>query len=757
MKLHNAYIFISSTFTDMVSERDLVMYEIYPELEKWGKSHGININIVDLRWGITEEQAKALHHTIKLCLMKVNEADPLFISFLGDRYGWPPNKEDFNSEIIGKNIDDYVGKDISATELEILQALYNTFYDGSKKDCLFFIRDMSKLSIPDEMKPIFKDERCDAAKSLQERIKTNYKDCTFTYQVEFDTSRKIRYSNNREYYPLYNFVYNDKHLKDFIIDKVKESLMNKYHIDENIEYEVNSNDYIIAKYKESVPVPSIDNALIEMIENTKYSNQGLFLCSGNGKTSAIARLIYNNDKYDYIVRFMGFDVDSNDYYLVAKSIALEIKKRYKLETTPEDKYEEYIQYINDFFKNYQSKKKLVIIIDGINEVRSLYNDWRLFFDCLKVDKLIFTSTTIPSNLVRESDVVINSLSYDEIKDILMFILKKEAKSLSPNMLDKIIKSTNNELVKANYILYYLKRFSVHEKLEETINYLIKLPTFNVIHQTYYELMKVQSERCDPGMLDTIMIILSLSPNGCDLYMLKKLIRHFYGLTNDTINNLDDSIQFVKNFVNEFLLDVNDRLYIVDPWLKDYITRTLYENNIVQLFNTVTIIFLEYLEAIEKGDFKNISDKDFINIEYALGFMPKNTIAAAPISFYIHPEFLYQCLSKRGRKNTNSMYRKIIQKSRGIDYIEDGFILDEKFKALKIQEDSSFKTLLRDMQDTFFSKVYRFLLNLDEDDIKDKDLFFAKYIDTFKDHAFQDTFMTENFEYLLKLYRRKQHA
>ena len=211
---------------------------------------------------------------------------------------------------------------------------------------------------------------------------------------------------------------------------------------------------------------------------------------------------------------------------------------------------------------------------------------------------------------------------------------------------------------------------------------------------------------------------------------------------------------MKNFVNEFLLDVNDRLYIVDPWLKDYVSRTLYENDIVQLFNTSTIIFLEYLEAIEKGDFKNISDKDFINIDYVLGFMPKNTIAAAPMSFYIHPEFLYQCLSKRGRKNTNSMYRMIIQKSRGIDYIEDGFILDEKAKAFKIQEDLSFKVLLRDMQDTFYSKVYRFLLDLDEEVIKDKDLFFARYINAFKDYAFQDTFMTENFEYLLKLYRRE---
>ena len=95
----------------MSGERNMMMYEVYPALKKWGNAYGLNINIVDLRWGITEKQAKDLHHTIKLCLQKVNEADPIFISFLGDRYGWPPEEEDFNSKIIGKNIDDYVGKD----------------------------------------------------------------------------------------------------------------------------------------------------------------------------------------------------------------------------------------------------------------------------------------------------------------------------------------------------------------------------------------------------------------------------------------------------------------------------------------------------------------------------------------------------------------------------------------------------------------------------------------------------------------------
>ena len=52
-------IFISSTFRDMHGERDLLTRFVFPELRRWCYNYCLNIYEVDLRWGITENQANS--------------------------------------------------------------------------------------------------------------------------------------------------------------------------------------------------------------------------------------------------------------------------------------------------------------------------------------------------------------------------------------------------------------------------------------------------------------------------------------------------------------------------------------------------------------------------------------------------------------------------------------------------------------------------------------------------------------------------
>ncbi|ESN94360.1 hypothetical protein HELRODRAFT_164189 [Helobdella robusta] len=54
----NCRIFISSTFQDLFSERDLLVKYIFQELRLRARSIFVNVFEVDLRWGITEEQLK---------------------------------------------------------------------------------------------------------------------------------------------------------------------------------------------------------------------------------------------------------------------------------------------------------------------------------------------------------------------------------------------------------------------------------------------------------------------------------------------------------------------------------------------------------------------------------------------------------------------------------------------------------------------------------------------------------------------------
>jgi len=82
-------IFISSTFRDMQEEREELVKNVYPQLKHFCMQRGIFLTIVDLRWGITAEQAQE-ERTIAICLHEIDRCRPYFVCLMGERYGWVP-------------------------------------------------------------------------------------------------------------------------------------------------------------------------------------------------------------------------------------------------------------------------------------------------------------------------------------------------------------------------------------------------------------------------------------------------------------------------------------------------------------------------------------------------------------------------------------------------------------------------------------------------------------------------------------------
>lgn len=115
-------VFVSSTFRDMQAERDWLVKRVFPALRQRLEPHRIHLVDIDLRWGITPEQADN-DLVLSLCLQQIDECRPFFLGLLGGRYGWVPSK--FPVEV-GKRYDwtqHYIGK--SVTELEILHGVLN--------------------------------------------------------------------------------------------------------------------------------------------------------------------------------------------------------------------------------------------------------------------------------------------------------------------------------------------------------------------------------------------------------------------------------------------------------------------------------------------------------------------------------------------------------------------------------------------------------------------------------------------------------
>ena len=85
-------VFLSSTFKDFAEERDLLVKKVFSELRRLCRQRQVELVDVDLRWGITVEEAEQ-GKVLPICLEEINRARPYFMGFIGDRYGWVPNTQ----------------------------------------------------------------------------------------------------------------------------------------------------------------------------------------------------------------------------------------------------------------------------------------------------------------------------------------------------------------------------------------------------------------------------------------------------------------------------------------------------------------------------------------------------------------------------------------------------------------------------------------------------------------------------------------
>lgn len=84
-------IFVSSTFRDMIAERDELATRAWPALRALCEERAVTITDVDLRWGITREQSER-GEVLPICLAEIDASRPYSIGILGERYGWAPEE-----------------------------------------------------------------------------------------------------------------------------------------------------------------------------------------------------------------------------------------------------------------------------------------------------------------------------------------------------------------------------------------------------------------------------------------------------------------------------------------------------------------------------------------------------------------------------------------------------------------------------------------------------------------------------------------
>jgi tetratricopeptide (TPR) repeat protein len=124
-KSRTVRVFLSSTFRDFAEERDLLVKKVFPELRRRCRERQVELVDVDLRWGITEEQAQR-GEVLPICLAEIDLSRPYFMGFIGDRYGWVPETHQYDLSLLVEQpwLDEHRGGK-SVTELEMLHGVLN--------------------------------------------------------------------------------------------------------------------------------------------------------------------------------------------------------------------------------------------------------------------------------------------------------------------------------------------------------------------------------------------------------------------------------------------------------------------------------------------------------------------------------------------------------------------------------------------------------------------------------------------------------
>jgi Domain of unknown function (DUF4062) len=156
-------LFVSSTFQDIHEERSILQSDVFPILRRLLFARGVTFVAVDLRWGVTREEAEN-GDVLDICLREINRCRPWILGLLGARYGWidPRARERFATQPAFSLLASY--SDASVTELELRHAITNPPSEAPGTNALVYWRvapapDNPFMHLVDDMRGVGADVR----------------------------------------------------------------------------------------------------------------------------------------------------------------------------------------------------------------------------------------------------------------------------------------------------------------------------------------------------------------------------------------------------------------------------------------------------------------------------------------------------------------------------------------------------------------------------------------------------------------------
>lgn len=515
-------LFVSSTFKDMDLERDELVKKVFPLFREWSHSRSLSFTEIDLRWGITEEQANQ-GNVIPICLDEIDNCRPFFICLLGDRYGTSVN--DLSHNILAQHpwLAQQIGKSI--TELEIIYGALSKY--GKNTNAHFYLRTPDFYETPSLDMP--RDnffEISDLGKSNLKALKTSILESKFPVHY---------YSSVQQ---LGESILQD--LKNAVEQEVLHSKNPISKIDWHHNYASRKSQFFFGRKKALQKVSRFLNS---------KRKKGLIITGreGIGKTALIAKLwqehfqdlgIGSNHKDSgYFERFFGpsnllpkeglihfveANAESSTWRGLIKRIIKSGNKKLNLNFPIPETPNEFRTALRKWFVEISlSKKSLVIMLDGIENLED--EDQALDFNWLPIEipkgiKVIITCSegyVLEKLSPRKWEIFsLDSISPADKMLIVTEHLGNYGKSLNSKQISAITENQKTDTpLFLRTLLEELRIFGHFDKLNEYIAYYSSSKDSEDLLLKIFERIENDFELEHPGLVGSIMQLIWGSRHG----------------------------------------------------------------------------------------------------------------------------------------------------------------------------------------------------------------------------------------------------
>jgi hypothetical protein len=490
-------VFISSTFRDMMEERDVLVKFIFPQLRRLCESRGVTWGEVDLRWGVTDEAA-AEGKVLPICLEEINRCRPYFIGLLGERYGWVP--ENIPDELMEKEPwlrEQFKGKK-SVTELEILHGvLRNPHMAGH---AFFYFRDPAYIqSLPK------KDRNDFISKGPEEKEKL----------------QKLKEQIRKSGLPVHENYPDPKALGEFVLADLT-AVINK-HWPEGSQPDPLTREALdhaaFAGSRERVYIGR--KAYFDKLDAHARGkdNQPLVILgeSGSGKSALLAnwtaRYREKHPKELIIEHYIGATPASADWAAMLRRIMGEFKEKLGLTHDIPEKPDALRSAFSNWLHMAGAKGKIILVLDALNQLEDRDGAPDLvWLPPVMPENVRLIMSTLPGRAMDEITrrkwplFKIEPLTVDERKELIRQFLGEYSRTLSPKRVDRIASAPQSaNPLYLRVLLDELRLFGEHERLEERINYYLETTSPDEL----YEKVIIRWENDYEGDSDLVGDTLSL--------------------------------------------------------------------------------------------------------------------------------------------------------------------------------------------------------------------------------------------------------